>query len=143
MLSEMDLGLPVVCFRLISVHDKIDIKYCVDDRVGCYSLEKLSSFKNVVQNALELSELNDIVVEVNGKTYIDLDQVILAVVPFSSITNCTFIIRNTRFTSDLLCCISDLGKLVYPTSAFASNGSVTVAGKKMCMHECRRYELEF
>ena len=64
----------------------LDIKYCVDDRVGCYSLEKLSSFKNVVQNALELSELNDIVVEVNGKTYIDLDQVILAVVPFSSIT---------------------------------------------------------
>ena len=72
----------------------LDIKYCVDDRVGYYSLsEELSSFKNVVQNALELSELNDIVVEVNGKTYIDLDQKILTVVPFSSITNCTFIIH--------------------------------------------------
>ena len=72
----------------------LDIKYCVDDRVGCYSLEnKQTSFKNVVKNALEWSELNDIVVEVNGKTYKDLDQVILAVVPLSSITNCTFIIR--------------------------------------------------
>ena len=52
-------------------------------------------------------------------------------------------IGNTRVTSDVPCCISDLGKLVYPPSAFASNSSVTVAGKKMCMHECKRYELEF
>ena len=29
MLSEMDLGLPVVCFRLISVHDKIGmVTFC-------------------------------------------------------------------------------------------------------------------